>query len=200
VYFDEIGPPWPKHPCMDNAGSSESKGQQENFSAKPSPYGFARGRHMLLKSAEVDKQNPPIPGRYSQTASPVAFTVQSTVRNAGGTLLRLQQLYEMPSPELWDTYEEVTLTPGQLVFFHDGWLSYFDVSLGEVVRFWVKFCPTPPVEVTRSSPLLQAKGPLEPAQDLPLPQSKGPLEPANNSPLPPSKGSFLQRLRNRLRN
>lgn len=36
VYFDELGPPWPKHPCTDNSTHSGSSSQQgTRFTAQP---------------------------------------------------------------------------------------------------------------------------------------------------------------------
>lgn len=171
VYFDEIGPPWPKHPCMDSVGSPAENGHLVSSSNMPSPYGFALGRHMQLKTKGIDQQKLSASRKGPYVPPTVAFTVLETVGFVGGTVLRLQRLYEKPAPELWDTFEYVSLTPGQLVFIHDGWLSYFDMSRGDVVRFWVKFRPNP-IDVANTSPALEGTALLEPTNNPPVPQKK----------------------------
>ena len=211
VYFDEIGPPWPKHPCMDNAAAKAMhyQGQMKNM---PVPYGFAQGRHLLLKSRDGGHQNLAVSSRGTKDAgAPIAFRVEDSTRTPSGTLLRLQRLYELPAPELWETREVVSLTSGQLVFIQDDWLSLFDTSLGDVVRFRVKFRPMPPKEAAHESP--------PPAQDVatnapspatavvvdapPAPRgvvdaSPRPKGVASDSKSPQRKVSLLQRLLDKL--
>ncbi len=37
VFFDELGPPWPKHPCTDNAASPVSRPSSSGASRRPVP-------------------------------------------------------------------------------------------------------------------------------------------------------------------
>lgn len=211
VYFDEIGPPWPKHPCMDNPAAN-AKNYQGLTKNMPVPYGFAQGRHLLLKSGGGDPQNLAVSIRGTREAgAPIAFRVEDSTRIPSGTLLRLQRLYELPAPELWETREVVSLTPGQLVFIQDDWLSHFDTSLGDVARFRVKFRPMPPKEAAHESPrpaqdvVTDAPSPATGVvvNDPPAPKGVVDASPrskgvASDSKLPQKKVSLFQRLRGKL--
>ncbi|KRE57729.1 hypothetical protein ASG92_23560 [Arthrobacter sp. Soil736] len=63
-----------------------------------------------------------------------AFTVLGFRQNESGTLLKLQRLDQKAAAEEWVTPLHIALPVGQLVFVHDGWLSYVDEGLTEVVK------------------------------------------------------------------
>lgn len=127
VYVDEIGPPWPKHPCTDNATYRSAAGARDGGRTTPLLYSTAVGR---LKLAEAS-----VPATSTRTA----FIVHEARQNERGTLLHLQRLYQKSAVEAWGTPANVSLEVGQLVFVEDGYLSYLDAQRIEVVRIPVYF-------------------------------------------------------------
>lgn len=127
VYFDEIGPPWPKHPCTDNAvhSTGASRGAVRTM---PTLYPPAVGRRRLAESSSF----------MDTTLN--AFTVLQEVRqDRGPTLIHLQQIYTQSEVEVWETPATVSLEVGQLVFVNGGSLSYVDTEKAHVVRVAVRF-------------------------------------------------------------
>jgi hypothetical protein len=125
VYFDEIGPPWPKHPCTDNAMHSPGTSRQTSRTA-PTVYPAAVGRKKVANG-------PP-------NTTVKAFVVLQVVRpNKSSTLIHLQQLYTTSKVEVWETPANVSLELGQLVFMEGGSLSYVDTERAHMVRVAVRF-------------------------------------------------------------
>lgn len=122
VYFDEIGPPWPKHPCTDNAHFHGSKVAGVSGRTAPALYSPEVGRRKMASSG------PPL-GTMKN-----AFVVQASWQNDYGTIMQLQRLYQKSAFEVWVTPEYVTLAVGQLVFVDNGSLSYIDAEKIAVVR------------------------------------------------------------------
>lgn len=126
VYFDEVGPPWPKHPCTDNAKRTSSFDLVIHNRRAPALYPAATGRRKL-----VSEQVP---------ASVVnkAFTVLGFRQHETGTTLRLQPLYQRFGEEAWVTPLYIAPPVGQLVFVHDNVLSYMDEERIEVVQLPIR--------------------------------------------------------------
>jgi hypothetical protein len=127
VYFDEMGPPWPKHPCTDSGQPLSANGTRRNTSKAPVLYPDDVGRRKLADSP-------------SGTASR-AFTVEGSWLNERGTLLHLQRVYRKATAEAWITPKGISLEVGQLVFVDGGYLSYLDPQTVDVVRVEVSFQP-----------------------------------------------------------
>lgn len=131
VYFDEIGPPWPKHPCTDMPTRTIASGR-----TKPALYSTAVGRRKLAKRSRshfesvVTKKKP---DPYD------AFLVVNSSQDKRGTLIELWPLYEKTAPEGWRTPEFVSLEAGQLVFKCGGLVSYVDLARMEVTEIPVTF-------------------------------------------------------------
>lgn len=127
VYFDEIGPPWPKHPCTDNAfhsaGASRSAGR-----TMPTLHPPAVGRRKVAE-----------PSSLRDATLKALIVLQEVRRNESATLIHLQQLYTKSKVEVWETPANVSLDVGQLVFVDGGSLSYVDTERAQVIRVAVRF-------------------------------------------------------------
>lgn len=144
VYFDEIGPPWPKHPCTvtsDAQGTGATRGRR----IAPLIYSPTKGRRKLAAAHRIDR-NPQLQPfsrpRTSTTSQP--FTLRRALHGTGGTHLHLQRLFETSVPEVWESTVNVSLQPDQVVFIDEGHLSYMDLGRMEVVRFPVHINSTAP--------------------------------------------------------
>lgn len=125
VYFDEIGPPWPKHPCTDNPAQS-SRTSEKSSRISPALYPDAVGREKVASLPPYGTRN--------------AFTVLQAVRhNNGATLIHLRPLYTNSKVEVWETPANVSLEVGQLVFVDGSSLSYVDTEKAQLVRAAVRF-------------------------------------------------------------
>lgn len=125
VYFDEIGPPWPKHPCTDNSEQS-SWTSQKTSRISPALYSNAVGRGKVASMPSFATRN--------------AFIVRQEARyRHGTTLIHLQQLYSNSQEEVWETPANISLEAGQLVFVEGNSLSYVDMEKVQPVRASVRF-------------------------------------------------------------
>ncbi len=122
VYFDEIGPPWPIHPCTDNARNLSSPNPGSNKRRAPALYPAAAGRRKLVSEQ--------VPASVIRKA----FTILGFRQHESGTTLRLQPLYQRFGEEAWVTPLYVAPPVGQLVFVHDNVLSYVDEARIEAVQ------------------------------------------------------------------
>ena len=138
VYFDELGPPWPKHPCL---GAQNAIGGQRPSDAavrsSPLPgttqvritstYRTAMGPSSALQTSNV-------PGGTFYPRPPEGpWTVLGRWAVDGGTILHMHPLHQRRSVWAWQTLYAVLLNPGDTVFLRDGWISYFDLGRFEVV-------------------------------------------------------------------
>ncbi len=131
VFFDEIGPPWPKHPCTDNPASEVSHRQK-----KPVIYRAAVGRR---KMAQELRSHPTSVTTLATSGHVDAFLVVHTRQDKRGTLIELWPLYEKATPEGWRTPALVSLEAGQLVFMRGQLLSYVDLTRMEISEIPVTF-------------------------------------------------------------
>lgn len=139
VYFDEIGPPWPKHPCTDTfigrvlAVSTQTLSAPGFHTRAETKRAYSRAR----RARQVWRSQ--LPSGEKVNTSREAFEVEQALHNERGTLLHLRRLHEESAREAWGTPGRVLLTPGQLVFIDDGWLSYVERQQVQIVRFPVYF-------------------------------------------------------------
>lgn len=131
VYFDEIGPPWPKHPCTDIPTRTTETGRK-----KPVVYTAGVGRRKMAQRRQRQLKT-----GATKVVSDLydAFLVVDSTQDNRGTLLELWPLYEKTTPEGWRTTEFVSLEAGQLVFKREGKLSYVDLTRMEVTEIPVTF-------------------------------------------------------------
>jgi hypothetical protein len=129
VYFDEVGPPWPKHPCTVSVHIRGAAGVSDGRGVAPVIYPVAVRRRMLAKGEFRPLADSALHASYE------AFVVEGARQTERGTLIDLKRLYEKSALKEWETSARVSLEPGQVVFMQDGWLSYLDARQINVVRF-----------------------------------------------------------------
>jgi hypothetical protein len=109
VFFDDLGPPWPKHPCTDNGtvpvGGSRAPSRHD-FSLTPRP---AHLRDSHWKPYEVK-----------------GITIEDD-----WSRIALQPLGGSGTGPVWTVRGRLSLRVDDLVFVHDAHLAYFDVAAGE---------------------------------------------------------------------
>lgn len=140
VYFDEVGPPWPKHPCTDNPQGRGIGDAPTGQRVSPPLHEFGEGYRKLAEARRIHISNSrsPSPSSNAMTLYDV-FTVQGSWQNERGTFFQLQRLYESSDPEGWGTPDYVSMEQGQVVFISGQELSYLEVGRLGVVRFPVFF-------------------------------------------------------------
>lgn len=118
VFFDDLGPPWPKHPCTDrhalvemrpierrSAGLMQELVKAANtigmLAQSPGPAGQSRYRPVVVLSVSSGSSNSTVTGEYLDTTARESFkvTVQST---------------------------ELPLSVGDIIGHQDGMVSYVD--------------------------------------------------------------------------
>ncbi|MEU4663557.1 hypothetical protein AB0F83_17555 [Micromonospora chalcea] len=116
VFFDEVGPPWPKHPCTD---TSSHRGYAPAPAGGPTPAG---------------------PLHHVNAWPPYVLVEQEA--GDGGTTLTLRKPYTMHPVTIWRTAAEVPLAAGDILFIKAGQMSYFDISRDEPVTLPVAYVDT----------------------------------------------------------
>ena len=140
VYFDEMGPPWPKHPCLVSL-----------FYTQPLPE--LRGPRQTPKlrdpSARRSKtaNNKPILGYGPQAGKGGAYRAFSVREFDAGkirTVLHLAPVSEPNAVRLLDVEGRISPEPEQLVFVSETTISYFDLSQMLVVERPAGLIPAAP--------------------------------------------------------
>ena len=128
VYFDELGPPWPKHPCTDIPRAVEATGR-----VAPAPY---------APQAPLGAGGPPERGevlsagafaaRY-QGEPWTAHVVLGTATTEGGvSILRTLPLGGWRRPKEWRSNQRLTAEVGQVVFIRKPIVTYVDLETLEI--------------------------------------------------------------------
>lgn len=147
VYFDEIGPPWPKHPCTDMASMQMAAALPMRGSVSPVTYPRTVGRRMLTEARRDDIRNMSARDdsstKHNMTGE--AYVACGTTQLDTETVLHLQPIYQKSIVKDWRTPGFVSLELGQVVFVDDGWLTFFLQDRMDVVRIPV-FCSHPTVK------------------------------------------------------
>ncbi|RUL95185.1 hypothetical protein [Verrucosispora sp. FIM060022] len=114
VFFDELGPPWPKHPCTDNgtAHVTAAGGRQT-----PSRHDFRLA------------QNP----GHLRDPRWKSYAVKRVTVEGGYSRIALQALNGSGIGPTWTVSERVSLRADDLVFVRAQQMSYFDTAVGEPV-------------------------------------------------------------------
>ncbi|WP_110006958.1 hypothetical protein [Geodermatophilus normandii] len=121
VYFDEMGPPWPKHPCTDvRAGFAWAAGPQAIYRTRSTPEAPATAGDFR--------------GRYA--AKPAqAYEILKAVRDSWSTRLHVRRVGWLRRRVIFAIPYLLTPLPGQLVFVADGRLTLLDHSTLQVRDF-----------------------------------------------------------------
>lgn len=128
VYFDDLGPPWPKHPCTDNTNYLSTS---KKTSAKLI-YPELRDRKLISEENYWFTQIPWTPEddfRESYGSKPWEFwEVLKRVRGEGKTLLILKGINEEKQMYLAAERFPRIIMPGCIVFYKRLQLAYFDTT------------------------------------------------------------------------
>jgi hypothetical protein len=151
VYFDELGPPWPKHPCTAGTPGPVTASSAPSRPIR-SPNHFVRtDLAPLLWSPEAGPV-PSAPGGEPTTFGPMpvgattgamagrAFLLR--LRSAPlvvvgrwiqdtGTIIHLHPAGQPGNISAWRSPYHLIVAPGDCAFFNEGWISYFDRHLFE---------------------------------------------------------------------
>jgi hypothetical protein len=136
VYFDELGKPWPKHPCTDNAqnrGKSDSRGGRDRIEPDLRPREEVSIVDNLIEDAGLD------PGQAFWEKHGVsqwpAYRILKRVRGRGSALLVLDPVSDAAKRRTFLVGRKIPsgLKEGVLVFYFRGWLNYFDMDAMEPV-------------------------------------------------------------------
>ncbi len=125
VFFDELGPPWPKHPCTDQSQNSQhGPSSPSTPSLRPlrhvRKYAHGSAFKAVVVTADVYVQ------RYGQLPS-LAWVVYATKRDESGLKVRLQQADRISAHrDILIIRKQLHLQIGTLVFITGSVLSFFD--------------------------------------------------------------------------
>lgn len=85
VYFDEVGPPWPKHPCTNTDTLKGRPKSHFGFSETPVIYKTVAGRAKLAEARNADRQAKWHPQATPAVAATLeAFIVRAQLLDVGG--------------------------------------------------------------------------------------------------------------------
>jgi hypothetical protein len=129
VFFDELGPPWPKHPCTDNAAGTGAIATRATGSTAP-PIRSDQETSLVeqwLRSASLDPEQDFI-SRYE--LSPwAAYRMEGRFGGRRNSVMVLRRLSQQKPGRIYLRVRGLTLLPvGTLVFYYKGWISFFDES------------------------------------------------------------------------
>lgn len=133
VFFDEVGPPWPKHPCTDNP---TSRSAHKDASSATSPTLRATHRVAIIREWDARVGNNPdadFSSRHGSQRWP-AYTVESRVKAMHGEWLLASRVDGTNGPRLFLHRDRwpAQLYPGELVFVRGALLAYLDRKLKAV--------------------------------------------------------------------
>ena len=125
VFFDELGPPWPKHPCTDNSASSKRNGP----AAPPIRSGQeATLVQQWLRSSSLDPEQEFI-SKY-QLSPWAAFEVEGRFGGRHTSVVVLRRLSQEKPQRIYLRVKGLarSVRAGALIFYYKGWISFFDES------------------------------------------------------------------------
>lgn len=125
VFFDELGPPWPKHPCTDNSQNSPATGP----TAPPIRSGpEASLVQQWLRFSSLDPEQAFI-SRYK--LSPwSAFELEGRFGGRRKSVVVMRHLSQERPRRIYLRVKNLPrmVRAGTLVFYYKGWISFFDES------------------------------------------------------------------------
>lgn len=129
VYFDELGPPWPKHPCTDNLAGTAASGTTAAGTAAP-PVRSDQERSLVqqwLRSADLEPEQDFI-SKYG--LSPwAAYRMEARFGGRRNSVMVLHRLSQQNPRRIYLRVRGLPQLPvGSLIFHYKGWISFFDAS------------------------------------------------------------------------
>ncbi|MBO0898939.1 hypothetical protein J1G44_06130 [Cellulomonas sp. zg-ZUI199] len=128
VYFDEMGPPWPKHPCTQQGASPSAR--VGHARVEPVLYPIGEGQERLALAVRTDRRSGD--ASYGQTNGDAWIVVDQWVED-DATFLILRRAYSLRGPRVWQALDPVDVSTGSLVFIASDQLSYVDMTTLEAV-------------------------------------------------------------------
>lgn len=160
VFFDEIGPPWPKHPCTDHGSSHPANPRIGAQTVSPGLYRYQDGREMIRQARSNMVMTPP--PRTDQTGW-IPYVVLRRDDAGARATLHLHELYSNARQTLWAVPASVAVGVGALMFVRGDTASYLDTASSQpmvtrieflgvgphrkslVGRLWARLAGAPPV-------------------------------------------------------
>lgn len=134
VYFDDLGKPWPKHPCTDNA---QHRRQSDSRDGHESIEPGVRSVHEVAVVDELlgDAGLEPWQAFWEQhgVSQWPAYRVAKRAKAGKSVLLILAPVSDVAGQKVFLTGRRVPrcLKEGALVFYYRGWINYFDLDAME---------------------------------------------------------------------
>lgn len=133
VFFDELGPPWPKHPCTDRAQTDRIRGASPAVRAAPWAYPAPKGRRIRSQASRTGELLSALDYGDRYGVSPLAaWLVVEVSREDAATRLSLGPLYGRVRVSVFLAMEQVAVIPGDIVFIDNNVLSFMDLEHLEV--------------------------------------------------------------------
>lgn len=140
VYFDELGPPWPKHPCMDQSAARPSRKSSSRKLIFPALRDHSQvseiGSWLSLAGLDMSSE---FKEKY-KTSQWDAWQIDGRFRAAAGVFLVLQSIGTTDPRRLFLSSRRAprSISRGALVFVHRGRLTYFDLKPMEPIEIEVR--------------------------------------------------------------
>lgn len=139
VYFDEVGPPWPKHPCTD--GFQPSDYATEESAAATISVRSASETARIDGAYDALGVYPELEFSQKYGSGPWdAWIVDICMRGRGRRVLILSPMGRTASRRIIKLKYKCprSLRNGSMVYRYSKWLSYFDTATLEVVELEVE--------------------------------------------------------------
>lgn len=129
VFFDELGPPWPKHPCTDNSADTGAFGTRAAGTAAP-PIRSDQEASLVqqwLRSAFLDPEQDFI-SKYERSPW-AAYRMEGRFGGRQNSVMVLCRLSQQKPRRIYLRVRGLPQLPvGTLVFYYKGSISFFDES------------------------------------------------------------------------
>lgn len=128
VYFDELGPPWPKHPCTDHAEFSRSSNSSDAAQVFPN---VRQPSQLLLIDSWQSHAGIDAPHSFRTkygTSQWSAWRLVGHFRASKTNLLILESVDAIQKRRKYFSIKRLpkSLTDLSVIFVYRGWLTYFD--------------------------------------------------------------------------
>lgn len=136
VYFDELGPPWPKHPCTDNNQPVVKPDMADSTAISPASRSSDEVAH-VDSWLRLARQDPSAGfGEKYDKGQWSAWELKGDFRSRSSALLVLTGIDSATSRRLYLYFKNApkSLTVGTLVFTYSGWISYFEPESMKVIE------------------------------------------------------------------
>jgi hypothetical protein len=137
LYFDDLGPPWPKHPCTDTVDFDTGPSTEHIVPSVRSDAQIALIRNWL-QIAEIEFENPHFATQNPSAWAPYRLAWREDWRRV--SILILSRLSEGKPAQLFlkvRNFPRITRC-GEIVFFRRNRISYLDTSAARSIEIQVE--------------------------------------------------------------